>query len=265
VYGEDYILKPIEMSEESRVTTIKFIARDGVCCVGPVLTGQHLSVKYSSRRSEKNGVRVKVHKRPCSDPVGRWMQSLAAFPSLLHKASLIQCGLNQLRNRAAEENISIDQHEKALIHAMLTGSFDTVHQSIRFLESEWVNLQFKDSPVQVSSRVSPEVEAECVEIHKRNRDVLTRQVSDMVKKNIYPLLKEKIRMDLKLQKKELEEQGNTEELKYIRSIRQVFDSQFKKDLSTLSIRSCKKSQYCRSIDNDGKAHHHLFHGGNFKW
>ena len=155
MYGEEYILKRIAMSEESRsYQSVKFIARDGVCCVGPVLTGQPLSVKYSSKKSDKlRG--VKVHKRPCSDPVDQWMQSLAAFPSLLHNASLIQCGLVQLRNMAAKENISIDQHEKALINAMLTGNFNAVPQFTRFLESGWL----KDSPVQVSSWVSPRSES----------------------------------------------------------------------------------------------------------
>ena len=99
------------------------------------------------------------------------------------------------------------------------------------------------------------MKAECAEIYKHNRDVLTRLVSDMVKKNIYPLLKDKIKMDLNLQKKELANEGNMEEFKYIRSIRQVLESQFKKDLPTMSIRSCKTSQ---SWIVDGKADHQLF-------
>jgi len=211
VYGEEYILKRMGSREEVKEDRVKFVAGDGVCRVGPVLTGQPLTVAYtSSAKSDIKSGGVNVLKRPCSDPVDRWMQSPVEEDlfSLRHKASLADSGLAHFKKLAADENVSISHAEqRAVISAMVSGNFEGYCKSTKLdrrlvesLSRMWECL-LKDSSVQESSSFSPAVESECMEIHSRNRSVFKQRVSDMVKRIIYPLLKEKITMDLKLQKK----------------------------------------------------------------
>ena len=253
LYGEKYNLEAKGTSGKSMYVAVVFSATDKVCCVGPVLTGQPLSVRIWGGSAAKHSDPIyegalEVLKRPCQYPVDTWMQSILGErpPSLRQKASLVHLAFQHFRSMMGKNDIQ-DHQRIALTKAFISGNFEDFQSStnldIGFVESlsiAWMNL-LKASPVQISaslSTISPEVETECVECHRHTRSKYFMKVSAMVKKYIFPLLDEKVKMDLQLEKEKLAAQARLEESEYVLSIRQVFNT-CKTDLPTLSIRTCK--------------------------
>jgi hypothetical protein len=251
LYGENYDLKPRGAS--GKYVAVVFSATDKVCCVGPVLTGQHVSVRIWGGSAAKHSDPIwegalEVLKRPCQYPVDTWMQSILGErpPSLRQKASLVHLGFQHFRSMMGKNDIK-DHQRITLTKAFISGNFEDFRSStnldISFVESlsiAWMNL-LEASPVQISaslSTISPEVETECVECHRHTRSKYFMTVSAMVKKYIFPLLNEKVKMDLKLEREKLAAQARLEESEYVLSIRQVFNT-CKTDLPTLSIQTCK--------------------------
>ena len=251
LYGEKYELKAREGSGKSMY--VVFSATDKVCCVGPVLTGQPVSVRIWGGSAAKHSNPIcegalEVLKRPCQYPVDTWMQSILGErpPSLRRKVSLVHLGFQHFRSMMGKNDIK-DHQRIALTKAFISGNFEDFRISTNldsgFVESlsiAWMNL-LKASSVQIPanlSTISPEVETECVECHRQTRSKYFMRVSAMVKKYIFPLLNEKVKMDLKLEKEKLAAQARLEESEYVLSIRQDFNT-CKTDLPTLSIRTCK--------------------------
>ena len=258
LYGENYNLKGTGACGKSMSLAVVFSATDKVCCVGPVLTGQPVSVRIWGGSDAKHNNPIwkgalEVVKRPCQYPVDMWMQSILGErpPSLRQKASLVHLGYQQFRSMMGQTDIGNEQRI-ALTKAFISGNFEDFRNytnlDIGFVEClsiAWMTL-LNASPVQISaslSTISPQVEAECVECHKHIRSNYFMKISAMVRKYIFPLLDEKVKMDLKLEREKLAAQARLEESNYVLSIRQVFNT-CKTDLPTLSIRTCKiKSEY----------------------
>lgn len=254
LYGEECILKWTEASQKSTSATVVFLATDKVCCVGPVLTGQPVSIKIlgGSASETIRDRALEVVKRPCQYPVHLWMESILGeeAPSLRQKASLVHLGFQQFRSMMGETDISNHQ-TKALIKAFISGNFEAFQSStnldINFVESlsiVWMNM-VDTLPMDIPAlcTISPAVKTECVEYHKHTRLAFSKKVSVMVKNDVFPLLKEKIKMDLKLEGEKLEAQARLEESEYILRIRQALNT-CNTDLPPMSIRTCK---YNRSM------------------
>ncbi len=103
-----------------------------------------------------------------------------------------------------------------------------------------------------------EVIIACCDIYKKVRDAFHAKVAMMVKNNIVPLLRTKVRNDLDQEMKELKEHAKDEERSYIINLRQNF-SQKRSELPTLSITGCspkdrttvgKIANWCRGLPND---------------
>ncbi len=276
-YGQEYCLQVSDNNEHTKGLTIRFSTVEGQCEAGPVLMCQPIFITLQqdhSKRSKPFRFKVehgiKVHKVPESDPMKSWIASFAdllILDSLKKRASLVGFAIETcIRQILASHNPQIHDHLQSLIQAMMSGSFDEFSSSahlssdvVNCLQREWTRIQSQGLPAGVED-VPPDREviiAFC-DIYKKVRDAFHAKVATMVKNNIAPHLRTKVRNDLDQEIKELEQHAKDEERSYIMNLRQNF-SQKRSELPTLSITGCspkdrttvgKITNWFRGLPND---------------
>jgi hypothetical protein len=276
-YGQEYCLKVSDNNEHTKGLTIRFSTMEGQCEAGPVLICQPIFI--TPQRNHSYGGKplrfkvehgIKVHKVPESDPMKSWIASFAdllILDSLKKRASLVGFAIETcIRPILASHNPQIHDHLQSLIQAMMSGSFDEFSSSahlssdvVNCLQSEWTRIQSQGLPAGVEEMPPDrEVIIACCDIYKKVRDAFHAKVATMVKNNIVPHLRTKVRNDLDQEKKELEQHAKDEERSYIMNLRQNF-SQKRSELPTLSITGCspkdrttvgKITNWFRGLPND---------------
>ncbi len=276
-YGQEYCLQVSGNNEHTKELTIRFSTMEGQCEAGPVLICQPIFITLQQNRSYggkplrvKVEHGIKVHKVPESDPMKSWIASFAdllILDSLKKRASLVGFAIETcIRPILASHNSQIHDNLQSLIQAMMSGSFDEFSSSahlssnvVNCLQSEWTRIQSQGLPADVEEMPPDrEVIIACCDIYKKVRDAFHAKVAMMVKNNIVPHLRTKVRNDLDQEIKELEEHAKDEERSYITNLQQNF-SQKRSELPTLSITRCspkdrttvdKITNWFRRLPND---------------